>query len=1144
MNYHYVASAKQPNAVTHGVVGHFTGPDNLDLIIAKCNRLELYNVTSEGLQPVYDVPIYAQISALCKYQPQGLNQEWLIVVTYACDLCILSFDCEKHQIVTQISANIQDNIGRPIDREPICIIDPSNNFLALYLYIGVLKIVLLPSSESNIVHSYNVRLLDINIKDICFLYPSSIPLLHTPSLSNSSPTYSKPSSLTLCVLSQDNHGTLYRNICILDPIKENLRKEFSYKIDDSRVSSLIPHSDGSLSIIGENTWQLIKGNTISRLSISLNGSIVWDKIDDSRYLVVDNEGYIYIFGYSMIPNNTTNSSSSLMTLSLGRTSSPSVARYIDNKCIYIGSSTGHSYIYRINDIEGTVEQINHYNNIGPLVSLYQPSRIDTLTKEEKKSNNEIICIGGTSNSGHITSIRNGTGFSIYTNITIPSDPIHIFNIDIETPLVIYSYLHHSIPQCCLYSNDSDEIPAEDLGIQMRHIFVSDFLYNEMSIYAGAINKHLWIQITSHSIHIYNDMSLLSSFPFTFSISAASLYHNILVLGSKTAVMTYLIEEETGGLREMNKKQLENEVKSVFINTQPLVEDAIYIAVHCFFEDTITLYNENLQPMDTIHIHPDSFPVSIFLGNYNNKYILLTGSSDGYVYTYIYLKDKRTWIEDRKISIGNIPVFLYCFTVPSSSLSSLSSSSLPSSVNTKVSTIFALSDKTANIYMENGGFLYSYIDMPSITTLCPLISPRGIFKGYLMASHETLFMGNLEGNERIHIYQSVIHKTPASIVYYPPQNIYAVITQSINFFEENLESNSICLYDSSFKLLYSLPFSNNIWGTALYCGPLGTKNEQVIIMGGTYILPDEEEPSHGFLCVYRVIKEGNKYSLQEIDKEEVDGCVNTICIYKKHLLCGVNGKLCIFTYENNHLELRCIRSQHVYILDIQIDEKNDYIYVLDLTKSVIIYTLNIDTYSITFLCNEVSTHYCTNFYIEDDNHIVCSDIDRNLFVLTLQEDEATTKKTLTMTSWFHLGDTINKIITGKFTSSSQLSSLYTSIDMNILFVTTSGRIGVIGKINNINEFNELKNIEKAILCVIKGIAHLSHTYYRSFKGLKYVKESAGFIDGDLIEMYLYLSEQDKHTVVDEYQKLITESPELKQYTVTSLTEYIETLNRQH
>lgn len=49
--------------------GNFTSSDDLNLIIAKNSRLEIYVVTPEGLRPVKEVGIYGRIAVLELYRP-------------------------------------------------------------------------------------------------------------------------------------------------------------------------------------------------------------------------------------------------------------------------------------------------------------------------------------------------------------------------------------------------------------------------------------------------------------------------------------------------------------------------------------------------------------------------------------------------------------------------------------------------------------------------------------------------------------------------------------------------------------------------------------------------------------------------------------------------------------------------------------------------------------------------------------------------------------------------------------------------------------------------------------------------------------------------------------------------------------------
>lgn len=46
------------------VVGNFTSPQDINLILAKNTRLELYLVTPEGLRPLKEIAIYGKIAIL------------------------------------------------------------------------------------------------------------------------------------------------------------------------------------------------------------------------------------------------------------------------------------------------------------------------------------------------------------------------------------------------------------------------------------------------------------------------------------------------------------------------------------------------------------------------------------------------------------------------------------------------------------------------------------------------------------------------------------------------------------------------------------------------------------------------------------------------------------------------------------------------------------------------------------------------------------------------------------------------------------------------------------------------------------------------------------------------------------------------
>lgn len=64
MSYFYYATSQKPTGVSHSAVGSFTAAGDLNLILAKSSRLELYKITPEGLEHMYETSLYGRISTM------------------------------------------------------------------------------------------------------------------------------------------------------------------------------------------------------------------------------------------------------------------------------------------------------------------------------------------------------------------------------------------------------------------------------------------------------------------------------------------------------------------------------------------------------------------------------------------------------------------------------------------------------------------------------------------------------------------------------------------------------------------------------------------------------------------------------------------------------------------------------------------------------------------------------------------------------------------------------------------------------------------------------------------------------------------------------------------------------------------------
>lgn len=59
------------------ISGNFTSPDDLNLIVAKNSRLEIYLVTPEGLRPLKEVGVNGKIAVLKHFRPAVRNKHAL-----------------------------------------------------------------------------------------------------------------------------------------------------------------------------------------------------------------------------------------------------------------------------------------------------------------------------------------------------------------------------------------------------------------------------------------------------------------------------------------------------------------------------------------------------------------------------------------------------------------------------------------------------------------------------------------------------------------------------------------------------------------------------------------------------------------------------------------------------------------------------------------------------------------------------------------------------------------------------------------------------------------------------------------------------------------------------------------------------------
>ncbi|GAU35905.1 hypothetical protein TSUD_69380 [Trifolium subterraneum] len=393
--WNYVVTAHKPTNVTHSCVGNFTSPQDLNLIIAKCTRIEIHLLTPQGLQSILDVPLYGRIATLELFRPHGETQDFLFIATERYKFCVLQWDTEKSELFTRSMGDVSDRIGRPTDNGQIGIIDPDCRLIGLHLYDGLFKVIPF-DNKGQLKEAFNIRLEELQVLDIKFLYGCPKP--------------------TIVVLYQDNKDARHvKTYEVALKEKDFVEGPWSQNSLDNGADLLIPVPPPlcGVLIIGEETIVYCSANGFKAIPIRPSITKAYGRVDPdgSRYLLGDHTGLLSLLVITHEKEKVTG----LKLEPLGETSIASTISYLDNAFVYIGSSYGDSQLIKLNlqpDAKGSyVEVLERYVNLGPIVDF-------CVVDLERQGQGQVVTCSGAYKDGSLRVVRNGIGINEQASVEL------------------------------------------------------------------------------------------------------------------------------------------------------------------------------------------------------------------------------------------------------------------------------------------------------------------------------------------------------------------------------------------------------------------------------------------------------------------------------------------------------------------------------------------------------------------------------------------------------------------------------------------------------------------------------------------------------------------------------------------------------
>ena len=176
----YLAPIHRPTSIRHALKLNLVSPEEECLIVAKADRLEVYNQSQDGLVLFHTSSLYGKIIMLERLRPPPSQTDLLFIGTDRYMYFTVAWDAETRQLKTEQSYSDQaDKTSRDSQTDDQCLIDPSGRFMALLLFDGIVTIVpTVQGSKKRTTTNVGLlgdpiptRISDLFVRSAAFLYP-------------------------------------------------------------------------------------------------------------------------------------------------------------------------------------------------------------------------------------------------------------------------------------------------------------------------------------------------------------------------------------------------------------------------------------------------------------------------------------------------------------------------------------------------------------------------------------------------------------------------------------------------------------------------------------------------------------------------------------------------------------------------------------------------------------------------------------------------------------------------------------------------------------------------------------------------------------------------------------------------------------
>ncbi|CAF9920542.1 MAG: hypothetical protein ALECFALPRED_001557 [Alectoria fallacina] len=1125
----YLAPIHRGTSVRHAIKVNLLSPDKQSLVLAKSNRLEIYNQTPDGLELAHTRSLYGKVTMLERLHPANASTEHLFVGTDRYMYFTVSWDSQTRQLRTEKSYQDQaEKTARDSQTEDQCLIDPTRRFMALLLYDGIVTILPIlqqgkkkgTDEPGTLGDPVPARISDLFVRSSTFLHPRR----------------QDAERLKLAFLYEDNQQKVCLHVRSLEysaggsgePGSADLEKVVCARDDlELGASHLIavPAPAYGLLILAETSITYlddVNGGILSNILEEATQFVAWAQVDNQRWLIADDSGKLYLL---MLLLENGGDVAGWKLDAIGQTSRASVLVYLDGGYLFVGSHQGDSQVVTIQ--KQGVEVVQTISNIAPVLDftiMDMGNRSgEGQTNEYSSGQARIVTGSGAFQDGSLRSVRSGVRLEelrILEEMDHATDLFSLRSSDSSgnVDLLVVSF----VGETRIFQFQADGEAEEKTEYKSLSL-------SEGTLLAADLPDGRLLQVTASSARLIEleSGSVLSEWSPSdgHPITAASANDRNLALSVK-GLETFVLDLKENLEALANRQFVDGQIACLHV---PRVSSDICIAG--FWQSAVVaiLKIDTLETMQKVVVSDEavSVPRSILLAQIlpEQPPTLFIAMANGEVITF------STNLTNFALSSKKVTVL---------GTQQASFKALPRSDG--LSNVFATCEHPSLIYGSEGRIVYSAVTAEEASCICSFDS-EAYPDAIAIATPEDVRIALVDTERTTHVQTLPVGETVRRLAYSPKLKAFGIgtIHRSLRQSQEVVKSHFKLADEVLFKELDTYALNEEELVESVIRADIREDSGELVerfVVGTAYLDDEEPDSIRGRIIVFAVTSER---TLKVITELPVRGACRALGFISGNIVAALVKTVVIYSLEKSHLHKRATYRTSTAPIDIAIH--GSQIAIADLMKSVSVTSYIPGSAGLDDTLTETARHYQTAWgtavaHVGEDTWLE-ADAEGNLMVLHQNIGGVTSddRRRLEVTSEMRLGEMVNRIRT--FEVSETDSRTPAPVTPKAFMGTVEGSIYLFGLIAPTHR-DLLMRLQAALAPMVGSLGHVPFNTYRAFKNqVREAEEPYRFVDAELIEGFLDLKAELQESVVGGLGEV-----GVKAGGVEGVRELVESLRRLH